>query len=68
MLRAEQGEGRKERHAMLSPTLLRLLCEYWFHSRCGETVLITRRLEQSGVEFPVVRQPVSYAWGSDTLS
>src|SRR5882724_5177862 len=30
---------------------------YRFHPRYGETVLITRRLERSGVEFVVVRQP-----------
>src|SRR5260370_13347910 len=30
---------------------------YRFHPRCGETVLITRRLESGGVEFAVLRQP-----------
>src|SRR5260370_11020590 len=30
---------------------------YRFHRRYGETVLTTRRLERSGVEFVVVRQP-----------
>src|SRR3981081_1229429 len=30
---------------------------YRFHPRYGETVLVTRRLERSGVEFVVVRQP-----------
>src|SRR5450631_2979184 len=32
---------------------------YRFHPRYGETVPITRRLERSGVEFVVVRQPDS---------
>jgi integrase/recombinase XerD len=29
MLRVEQGKGRKDRHAMLSPLLLELLREWW---------------------------------------
>jgi integrase/recombinase XerD len=29
MLRVEQGKGRKDRHAMLSPTLLKLLRAWW---------------------------------------
>ena len=29
MLRIEQGKGRKDRHAMLSPTLLKLLRAWW---------------------------------------
>src|SRR6202049_2535914 len=32
---------------------------YRFHPRRGETVLITRRLNRSGVEFVVIRQPDS---------
>jgi integrase/recombinase XerD len=29
MLRLEQGKGRKDRFAMLSPQLLELLCDWW---------------------------------------
>ena len=29
MLRVEQGKGRKDRHAMLSPVLLELLRDWW---------------------------------------
>ena len=29
MLRVEQGKGRKDRHAMLSPQLLKLLRAWW---------------------------------------
>src|SRR3979409_178738 len=29
MLRVEQGKGRKDRHAMLSPVLLKLLRAWW---------------------------------------
>jgi integrase/recombinase XerD len=30
LLRIEQGKGRKDRHAMLSPRLLQLLRDYWY--------------------------------------
>lgn len=33
MLRIEQGKGRKDRHAMLSPQLLELLREWWREGR-----------------------------------
>ena len=29
MLRVEQGKGRRDRHAMLSPLLLELLRDWW---------------------------------------
>jgi len=29
LLRVEQGKGRKDRYAMLSPVLLELLCDWW---------------------------------------
>jgi integrase/recombinase XerD len=29
MIRVEQGKGRKDRHAMLSPRLLELLRDWW---------------------------------------
>jgi integrase/recombinase XerD len=33
LLRVEQGKGRKDRHAMLSPQLLELLREWWREGR-----------------------------------
>src|SRR5438445_4798113 len=33
MLRVEQGKGRKDRHAMLSPQLLELLRDWWVEGR-----------------------------------
>ena len=33
VIRVEQGKGRKDRYAMLSPPLLELLRAYWRHSR-----------------------------------
>ncbi len=33
LLRVEQGKGRKDRHAMLSPQLLELLREWWAEGR-----------------------------------
>jgi integrase/recombinase XerD len=33
LLRVEQGKGRKDRHAMLSPQLLELLREWWVEGR-----------------------------------
>jgi len=37
MLRVDQGKGRKDRHAMLSPQLLELLRDWWriAQQRCG---------------------------------
>jgi integrase len=33
LLRVEQGKGRKDRHAMLSPQLLEVLREWWREGR-----------------------------------
>jgi integrase len=33
LLRVEQGKGRKDRHAMLSPQLLELLRDWWVEGR-----------------------------------
>ncbi len=40
MLRIEQGKGRKDRHAMLSPQLLALLRDWW---REGRRLGLSRR-------------------------
>ena len=41
LLRVEQGKGRKDRHAMLSPQLLELLREWWAEGR-RRSVLLPR--------------------------
>ena len=41
LLRVEQGKGRKDRHAMLSPQLLELLRDWWVEGR-GRGVLLPR--------------------------
>ena len=46
LLRVEQGKGRKDRHAMLSPQLLELLREWWREGR-RLGVLLPRRLAVS---------------------
>ncbi len=33
LIRVEQGKGKKDRHAMLSPQLLELLCAWWLQCR-----------------------------------
>jgi integrase len=35
LLRVEQGEGKKDRHAMLSPRLLAILRDYWWVAKPG---------------------------------
>ena len=35
MLRVEQGKGRRDRHAMLSPQLLELLRDWWRIARAA---------------------------------
>ena len=44
MIRVEQGKGRKDRHAMLSPQLLELLRDWWRNARrrCGCSPAVTR--------------------------
>ena len=55
MLRVEQGKGRKDRHAMLSPRLLELLRDWWriahpqvwmFPGRDRITPMTTRQLNR----------------------
>jgi integrase len=37
LIRVEQGKGKKDRHAMLSPQLLAILQDYWWVARgCQE--------------------------------
>ncbi len=37
--RVEQGEGKRDRHAMLSPTLLELLRAWWRAGRAKRKLL-----------------------------
>jgi len=39
LLRVEQGKGRKDRDAMLSPQLLELLRDWWVEGRCRGVLL-----------------------------
>jgi site-specific recombinase XerD len=39
LIRVEQGKGRKDRYAMLSPRLLRLLREWWRHANAHGKML-----------------------------
>jgi site-specific recombinase XerD len=39
LIRIEQGKGSKDRHAMLSPTLLELLRAWWRHGRAHQQLL-----------------------------
>jgi integrase/recombinase XerD len=39
LIRVEQGKGRKDRHAMLSPQLLVLLRAWWREGRCRGVML-----------------------------
>src|SRR5271169_4205935 len=47
LLRVEQGKGRKDRHAMLSPQLLELLRDWLFPSRNPIEPLSTRQLNRA---------------------
>ncbi len=39
VLRVEQGKGKKDRYAMLSPTLLDLLRNWWLHAQLHRQML-----------------------------
>ena len=66
MLRVDQGKGRKDRHAMLSPVLLDLLRDWWriarptawlFPGRDPLQPMSTRQLDrQADPPVPVLRR------------
>ena len=60
MLRVEQGKGRKDRHAMLSPVLLELLRD-WYRIARPQGWLFPGRRRGAGIACDAVRDRSQYA-------